>query len=75
MNKGPVGVIELNRRLQKRLVPAQAGLPSVTVGEKEFRLGDRVCQRVNNYNLHEAEFSMVIKERLSELRKRTKRSS
>ena len=54
MNKGPVGVIELNRRLQRRLVPAQAGLPSVTVGEKEFRLGDRVCQRVNNYNLHEA---------------------
>jgi exodeoxyribonuclease V alpha subunit len=51
MNQGPLGVIALNQRLQQKLVPRLPGMPSVTVGNLEFRQGDRVCQRVNNYNL------------------------
>jgi len=51
MNQGDLGIISLNQRLQQRLVPPRAGLPTVKVGNLEFRLGDRVCQRVNNYNL------------------------
>ena len=54
MNQGDIGVISLNRRLQERLVPMRPGLPSVLIGNLEFRLGDRVCQRVNNYNIHAA---------------------
>ncbi len=52
MNQGELGVIALNQRLQQRLVPALPGHPSVKMGDLEFRLGDRVCQRVNNYQLH-----------------------
>ena len=52
MNQGELGVIALNQRLQQRLVPKQPGTPQVQVGALEFRLRDRVCQRVNNYNLH-----------------------
>ena len=52
MNQGDIGVITLNQRLQDRLVPLRPGLPFVRWGNIEFRLGDRVCQRVNNYNIH-----------------------
>ena len=52
MNKGPLGVVSLNQRLQKNLVPQRPGLPCLKTGELEFRLGDRICQRVNNYSLH-----------------------
>ncbi|MCO6431702.1 MAG: ATP-dependent RecD-like DNA helicase [Deltaproteobacteria bacterium] len=52
-NRGPLGTIELNKRLQQRLNPA--GLFDV---EQElehhgsiYRIGDRVCQRVNNYQI------------------------
>lgn len=51
MNQGPLGVIALNQRLQQRLVPSLPGMAKVTIGELELRPGDRVCQRVNNYNL------------------------
>lgn len=54
MNQGELGIISLNERLQKRLVPHTDGSPAVVVGNLEFRLNDRVCQRVNNYNIHEA---------------------
>lgn len=54
MNQGDLGIISLNQRLQARLVPARPGLPTLRSGDIEFRLGDRVIQRVNNYNLHEA---------------------
>ena len=53
MNQGEIGVISLNRRLQRRLRADQLGGPRVRVAELEFHLGDRVCQRVNNYNLGE----------------------
>jgi len=55
-NRGPLGTIELNKRLQSRLNPKEDGLrdQEIALGDTFFRLGDRVCQRVNNYNLHEA---------------------
>lgn len=52
MNQGEIGTIALNQRLQQRLLPGNSGLPSVKTALIEFRLGDRVCQRVNNYSLH-----------------------
>jgi exodeoxyribonuclease V alpha subunit len=51
MNQGELGVVNLNRVLQNAIVPLSSGFPKVQVGELEFRLGDRVCQRVNNYNI------------------------
>jgi exodeoxyribonuclease V alpha subunit len=52
-NRGPLGTLELNKRLQERLNP-RAGHSSTTmieVGDTSFRVGDRVCQRVNNYKI------------------------
>ncbi len=51
MNRGELGVGLLNKRLQSQLTPPIPGGPSVKVGQMELRLGDRVCQRVNNYQL------------------------
>lgn len=53
MNKGELGVVALNQRLQNALLPLTDELPRVSFGDNQFRLGDRVCQRMNNYNLHE----------------------
>lgn len=52
MNQGELGVIALNQRLQNKLVPQMQGMPWLKVGNLEFRLGDKICQRVNNYNIH-----------------------
>lgn len=54
MNQGELGIIALNERLQRKIIPQMEGAPSVKVGNVEFRLGDRVCQRVNNYQIHDA---------------------
>ena len=51
MNKGELGILALNKRLQSRLVPDTAEVHKLQVGDLEFRLGDRVCHRVNNYQL------------------------
>jgi exodeoxyribonuclease V alpha subunit len=51
MNQGELGVLALNERLQAQLVPPAEGVPRLKVGNIEFRLGDRVCQRVNNYQI------------------------
>lgn len=51
MNQGELGVIALNKRLQTRLVPALDGVPTLSVNNLDFRLGDRVVQRMNNYNI------------------------
>ncbi|MCC6953799.1 MAG: AAA family ATPase, partial [Deltaproteobacteria bacterium] len=53
MNQGELGVIALNARLQARLTPADSAKSHVRVGETELRVGDRVCQRVNNYTITE----------------------
>jgi len=48
MYKSVVGVAELNRRLQQKLNPGEKG---VTIGFTEFRIGDRVMQMRNDYDL------------------------
>jgi exodeoxyribonuclease V alpha subunit len=52
-NRGELGAERLNQRLQQRLNPpgSKDSEQEVTVNGHTFRLGDRVCQRVNNYNL------------------------
>jgi exodeoxyribonuclease V alpha subunit len=52
-NRGPLGTLELNRRLQERLNPrhGRAEHEILDLGESSFRVGDRVCQRVNNYKI------------------------
>lgn len=49
MHRGAAGVGELNRRLQARLNPPQAGKATVPHGARQFRVGDRVLQMRNNY--------------------------
>ncbi len=53
MNKGPLGTIQLNQRLQNVLNPIELLDPEqeIMINDQSFRLNDRVCQRVNNYNL------------------------
>lgn len=53
MNKGPLGTIELNKRLQKVLNPIENidSEQAITIGDTTFKLNDRVCQKVNDYNL------------------------
>lgn len=50
-NRGPLGTISLNQRLQNGLNPDSSYKPKAVISTLEFRLGDRVCQRVNNYDL------------------------
>ncbi len=50
-NRGPLGVLALNKRLQARLNPPQDSESELEHGETIFRVGDRVCQRVNNYQI------------------------
>jgi exodeoxyribonuclease V alpha subunit len=52
MNQGELGTIALNRRLQERLHSGTT--TQLSNGSTQFRLGDRVCQRVNNYQIHPA---------------------
>lgn len=52
-NRGPVGTIELNKRIQERLNPRASHSEDeiLELGDLSFRVGDRVCQRVNNYKI------------------------
>ncbi|MBX7145346.1 MAG: ATP-dependent RecD-like DNA helicase [Oligoflexia bacterium] len=50
-NRGPLGTETLNKRLQDKLNPCPDRERRLVVGNTEFRVGDRVCQRVNNYQL------------------------
>jgi len=47
MNKGPVGTLVLNESLQRALNPTG---PTVTRGDRTFRLGDKVMQLRNDYD-------------------------
>lgn len=49
--KGICGVVELNKVLQEILNPLDAYKKEITFGHKIFRLGDKVMQTKNNYNL------------------------
>lgn len=52
-NRGPLGTLLLNQRLQERLNPRSRSLSAeeITLPGFTLRVGDRVCQRVNNYQL------------------------
>ena len=54
-NRGPLGTQSLNQSLQNFLNPSgKIDLEQeLTVGENTLRIGDRVCQRVNNYQIDE----------------------
>jgi exodeoxyribonuclease V alpha subunit len=50
-NRGPLGIEELNRHLQQRLNGDCIAENCIQTGHNEFRVGDRVCQRKNNYHI------------------------
>jgi len=50
MYRGPVGVSNLNTRLQEVLNPPRPGKLERRFGERVFRLGDKVMQIRNNYD-------------------------
>ncbi len=49
--KGDCGSLNLNRLLQTALNPEKQGLDSLLHGETEFRVGDKVIQTKNDYQL------------------------
>lgn len=49
--KYETGTIVLNRKLQEALNPSDESKPEKRVGERIFRVGDRVMQTRNNYDL------------------------
>lgn len=49
--KGECGVWTLNALLQQEFNPAKAGRAEITHGETTLRVGDKVMQTRNNYNL------------------------
>ena len=51
MTRGSLGTINLNKTIQESANPPQKGKPQLQVGERIFRVGDRVIHRRNNYDL------------------------
>jgi len=51
MTVGSLGTRNLNQLVQSTLNPDDKGKPVLQMGDRLFRLGDRVIQRRNNYNL------------------------
>lgn len=51
MHAGSAGAVELNRRLQETCNPPSKQKPEIKHGDRTFRLGDRVMQIKNNYEL------------------------
>ena len=49
--KGELGTAELNHRLQAALNPKAEDKPEVTLGARVFRVGDKVMQVKNNYDI------------------------
>lgn len=49
--KGELGTAELNHRLQAALNPKEDGKPEVVIGSRTFRVGDKVMQIKNNYDI------------------------
>lgn len=50
-HRGPLGTQALNERIQNALNPSSPETPYLEVAGQPLRLNDRVCQRVNNYQL------------------------
>ena len=55
-NRGPLGTITLNQQIQAKVNPPGSidSEQELEVGNSIFRIGDRVCQRVNNYQLDDS---------------------
>ncbi|MFK5951451.1 MAG: AAA family ATPase [Desulfobacterium sp.] len=51
MTRGTLGTANLNLVIQNAANPFMEGKPQLKVGERIFRLGDRVIHRRNNYDL------------------------
>jgi exodeoxyribonuclease V alpha subunit len=51
MTRGSLGTVNLNRMIQESANPQQKGKHQLQVGERIFRVGDRVIHRRNNYDL------------------------
>ena len=51
MTRGSLGTANLNRVIQQRANPPADHKPELQVGERLFRVGDRVIHRRNNYDL------------------------
>jgi exodeoxyribonuclease V alpha subunit len=51
MIRGSLGTAALNKMLQQAVNPGQQGRAELTIGERLFRVGDRVIHRRNNYEL------------------------
>lgn len=51
MTRGTLGTLNLNRMIQETANPPEKGKSQVQVGERVFRVGDRVIHRRNNYDL------------------------
>ena len=49
--KGELGTAELNHRLQARLNPRSESKAEAVIGNKTFRVGDKVMQIKNNYDI------------------------
>ena len=52
MTRGSLGTLNLNQMIQETANPAREGAPQLKVGERIFRVGDRVIHRRNNYDLN-----------------------
>ena len=51
MTKGSLGTINLNKMIQETVNPPEKGRGQLMIGERIFRIGDRVIHRKNNYEL------------------------
>lgn len=52
MNKGNVGTVEINKRIQEAVNPNSNNKNEIKLGDRIFREGDRVIQTSNNYDLN-----------------------
>lgn len=51
MNRGSLGATALNQLIQEAVTPSRPGRAEIRLGERVFRVGDRVIQRRNDYDL------------------------
>jgi exodeoxyribonuclease V alpha subunit len=49
--RGSLGTLNLNNAIQKAVNPEQQGKKEIKIGERIYRVGDRVIQTRNNYDL------------------------
>lgn len=50
--KGDTGTVNLNRVLQEAVNPPEKGKDEISLMTRVFRVGDKVMQMKNNYNIH-----------------------